>query len=444
MELSNEVMFLGIKFRRGVLKSNAIILFLMCFFAMLMNVSSVMLMPVYLQEIIDISRQHMGKINASLSVITELIIICFVGAVGVLSDKTGRKPLLVAGFFAAGVLTLFFGSSHIIADFTGVKEPLVFVFIFRSLIGLSLLFVWPQVQSLLTDYTYIAGRGKAMAIMGFMYTLASLFAFLFLARLPRIIGLYNVFVVIMAIAILASIVSRTGLVDLADKGKKENVKWKEVFKLLKKSLCLKITFSASFAARADIVILTMFIMIWVSKVAREFGRTPLEAVAEGGITIAMANFIGLICYPLWGYLAEKWGRLYVLVIGLFFAGLGYTLIGFVSNPFSIWMKACIAIFALGVNGSGVGASTLTADIAPRNLIGSVLGGYHTAAAIGIMFFVQIGGFLFDHLGHSWPFILTGIADLLVMLFVLVTWKKAYSEEKTLKKIKRQAIQMQSS
>jgi hypothetical protein len=40
--------------------------------------------------------------------------------------------------------------------------------------------------------------------------------------------------------------------------------------------------------------------------------------------------------------------------------------------------------------------------------------------------------------------LTGIADLLVMLFVLVTWKKAYSEEKTLKKIKRQAIQMQSS
>jgi hypothetical protein len=55
------------------------------------------------------------------------------------------------------------------------------------------------------------------------------------------------------------------------------------------------------------------------------------------------------------------------------------LIGFVSNPFSIWMKACVVIFALGVKGSGVGASTLTADIAPRNLIGFVLGGYHTAA-----------------------------------------------------------------
>ncbi len=432
METLRETKFLNISFREGISKANVITLFTMCFFAMLMNIAPTMLIPVYLQETINISRQHMGKINASLSVIVEIMIICFVGAVGVLSDKKGRRNLLVGGFFCGGVLSLFFGSSHIISDIIGIDTPFVLIYLFRSLLGLSLLFVWPQVQSLITDYTYVAGRGKAMAVMGFMYTSASLFSFLFLARLPKIIGLYSVFVIIMLLGIFASIMSRIGLVDLVDKKQKEKIQWKEVFSLLKKSPCLKITFSAAFASRADVVILAMFIMIWVSKEARHFGKTPFEAMAEGGITIALASIVGLICYPLWGYLVERIGRLKVLVIGMFFAGLGYTLIGFISNPFSIWMKVCIFIFALGVNGSGVGASTLTSDLAPRNLIGSLLGGYHTAAAIGIMFFLQTGGFLFDHFGHSSPFVLTGVADLAVVLFALITWKKSFREEQEIK------------
>lgn len=428
METSKETTFLSIRFREGISKTNVITLFVMCFFAMLMNIAPTMLIPAYLQETIYISRQNMGKVNASLSVIVEIMIICFVGTIGILSDRKGRRPLLVTGFFVAGVLSLFFGSSHIIADLTGFKTPIFFIYLFRSLLGFSLILVWPQVQSLITDYTYVEGRGKAMAIMGFMYTAASLFSFLILARLPKSVGLYNVFIIIMIIGILASIVSRIGLVDLVDKKKKEKVKWEKVFSLLKKSPCLKITFSAAFASRADVVILAMFTMIWVSKEARTFGKTPFEAMAEGGTTIALASVVGLLCYPLWGYLVERIGRLRVLVIGLSLAGLGYTLIGFISNPFSIWMKVCIFIFALGVNGSGVGSSTLTSDLAPRNLVGSLLGGYHTAAAIGIMFFLQTGGFLFDYLGHSSPFVLAGIADLAVVLYAIITWKKAFKEE----------------
>ncbi|RMF96321.1 MAG: MFS transporter [Candidatus Schekmanbacteria bacterium] len=433
--MEGEVSFLKIRFRQGIEKYNIIILFLMCFFAMLMNIAPTMLIPTYLQETIHISRQHLGKINASLSVIVEIMIICFVGAIGILSDKKGRRILLVGGFFTAGVFSLLFGSSHILSDLTGIENPIFFIYFFRTLLGLSLLFVWPQVQSLITDYTYVDGRGKAMAVMGFMYTSASLFSFLFLARLPQYIGLYNVFIIIMILGILASITSRIGLVDLINIEKHKKVDWKEVLKLLKKSPCLKITFSTAFASRADVVILAMFIMIWVNKEARAFGKTPFQAMAEGGITIALASIVGLLCYPLWGYLVERIGRLRVLVIGLTFAGLGYVLIGLISNPFSIWMKVCVFIFALGVNGSGVGASTLTSDLAPRNIIGSLLGGYHTAAAIGIMFFLQVGGFLFDYLGHSSPFVLTGIADLAVVLFALFTWKKAHKEEKGIRNSK---------
>ena len=428
METTKGTTCLGINLHEGVTRANFIMLSFIAFLCMTMNIIPTVLQPFFLQEVIGISRQHIGKINASLSVLVEITIVLLVGVIGILSDKIGRRGLLVAGFALTGLFLLCFGSSHIISDFIGVNQPLLMVYVFRFFIGFSMLLVWPQMQSLFTDYTYIMGRGKAMAVMGFMFTAGSLFCFSFIARLPKIIGLYNVFLLSMLIGIGASIISRAGLVELVDKREKEKVNWKEVFKILKESPCLKITFSAAFASRADVVILGMFTMIWAIKVAREFGRTPMAAMAEAGVIVAMAGAIGLLLYPLWGYLVEKIGKLKILALGLFFSGSGLTLMVFITDPFSIWMKLCVLIFALGVNGAGVGASTLTSNIAPRNIIGSVLGGYHTAAAIGIMFFVQAGGFLFDHLAHSMPFVLTGIADLLVVVFILITWKKAHAEE----------------
>ena len=429
MSSEKQTVVLGIPFRENVTKTNVVILFAMSFIGMFLNMLPVALQPLYLQEVIGISRQHLGKINASLSVIVEIMIILLVGAIGVFSDKVGRKKLLVTGLIFGGTFIVCFGSSHIVAEKLGIEQQLIPVYVFRTLIGFSLLFVWPQVQSLITDYTYTTGRGKAMALMGFMFVLAALFINSFVVRLPKSIGLQPVFLLTFAIGIVASIVSMFGLVDIIEVKKKEKVAWQQIFGIVKNSPCLRITFSAAFASRADVIILGMFTMVWVIKVAKEFGRTPMQAMAEGGLTIAMASIIGLLCYPAWGYLVEKWGRLKILILGLTLAGSGFMLLFFVNNPFSIWMKLCIIIFALGVNGAGVGASTLTSDIAPRNLIGSLLGGYHTAAALGIMFFLQAGGFLFDHMGHSMPYVLNGAANLLVVIYALITWKKASAEEK---------------
>ncbi|RMF96320.1 MAG: MFS transporter [Candidatus Schekmanbacteria bacterium] len=404
----------------------------MCFFAMLMNISPTLFTPTYLQEIIKINKENAGAINASLSVIVEVTIICFIGSVGLLSDKKGRKPLLVAGFFLTGIFTLLYGSSHIISGYIGLSKPIFLVYFFRFLLGASLLFVWPQVQNMLTDYTYVEGRGKAMAILGFMFTFASLFCFIVIAQLPKIIGLYNVFILIAVIGILSSIVSSKTLVDMVQVKEREKIQWKRVLKIFKKSSCLKITYAVAFAARSDSIILATFVMVWVNKVAAEYGKTPFEAMAQGGITVGIASIIGLLLYPLWGYLADKVGRLQILLFGAFFSGLGYVLIFFIDNPFSIWMKICVILFGIGFNGCSVGATTLTSDVAPRDMIGSVLGGYHTIAAMGIIFFLQIGGFLFDKISHSSPFVLTGTADLVVAFLILILWKKAVKEQEMLK------------
>jgi len=402
------------------------------FLGHLINISSTLFTPIYLQEVIKIDKQNAGVINGSLSVVVEITIICLIGIVGVLSDKKGRKPLLIAGFFLSGIFTLLYGSSHIISMYLGLSKPIIFVYIFRFLLGASLLFVWPQVQSMLTDYTFVQGRGKAMAVLGFMFTFASLFSFIVIAQLPKFLGLNNVFILLMIIGILSSIICRIKLVDIVHKEEKEKVQWKEVFKILKKSACLKISYFVAFTARSDSIILATFVMVWVNKVAAEFGKTPLEATAEGGMIIGLASIIGMCLYPLWGYLIDKIGRLQVLLFGLIFSGTGYVLTMFVDNPFSIGMKVCAVIFGIGFNGCSVAATTITSDVAPRNLIGSVLGGYHTVAAIGIVVFLQAGGILFDRFAHYSPFVLTGLADLLAAFFILGLWKKAIKEQKMLK------------
>ena len=136
-------------------------------------------------------------------------------------------------------------------------------------------------------------------------------------------------------------------------------------------------------------------------------------------------------YPLWGYLADKVGRLQILLFGLIFSGTGYVLTIFIDNPFSLGMKVCAVIFGIGFNACSVAATTITSDVAPRNLIGSVLGGYHTVAAVGIVVFLQTGGILFDRIAHCSPFVLTGSADLFAAIFIMSLWKNAIKEQKAL-------------
>lgn len=432
MNSNKTLSFLGIDIREGIKRYNLYILFFLALMVMIMNILPVAILPLFLQEVIGISKRHFGKITSSLSVMVEITILLFVGIVGAISDKTGRRILLFLGLIFSGFFFLFLGSSGTLGESLGINR-LVLVYISRFLLGSSLLFAWPQIQALLTDYTYVKGRGKAMAAIGFMFTAASVIVFSFLVRLPKTIGIFNVFILAFMICLAAAAVTRIGITDVVEKSKRRGVEWRKLLSHVKKSPGLRLTYAAAFASRADVIILAMFIMIWVVKVAKDFGKTPFQAAADGGIVIVISSGLGLLMYPVWGMIVEKWGRLLTLAMGLAFSGLAYILIGFIENPFSWELKLCIVLFSLGIHAAGVGASTLTADLAPRDMIGSVLGGYHTFAAIGTIVFLQVGGFLFDHVGHAFPFVFTGIADLAVFLFALASWKRVAAEEASTKK-----------
>jgi DHA1 family tetracycline resistance protein-like MFS transporter len=75
------------------------------------------------------------------------------------------------------------------------------------------------------------------------------------------------------------------------------------------------------------------------------------------------------------------------------------------------------LVAFGIAGSIAGANTMATDVSPKALVGSILGGLNTMQPIGMLFFLQIGGYLFDVLGPGWAFGLKGVANLVLAIWL---------------------------
>jgi hypothetical protein len=68
-------------------------------------------------------------------------------------------------------------------------------------------------------------------------------------------------------------------------------------------------------------------------------------------------------------------------------------------------------------GSIAGANTLAADNSPPGMVGSILGGLNTMQPVGVLFFLGLGGYLFDAFGPGWAFGLKGAASLMLGIWV---------------------------
>ena len=79
----------------------------------------------------------------------------------------------------------------------------------------------------------------------------------------------------------------------------------------------------------------------------------------------------------------------------------------------------ILFAGFGMSGSSVGANTLAADASPKGMLGTVLGGLNTMQPIGVLFFVTVGGILFDRLGPGWAFGLKGGATLILGIWMFM-------------------------
>jgi DHA1 family multidrug resistance protein-like MFS transporter len=141
-----------------------------------------------------------------------------------------------------------------------------------------------------------------------------------------------------------------------------------------------------------------------------------QALWAGGVNAAGAAAMALTA-PLWGILADRYGRKPMLLRGLFGGAIVVALMGFATAP---WQLIALRIAEGTLTGTVAAATALIATSAPKPRLGYALGMVQTAVFAGAAGGPLLGGIAYDSLGPRGTFLLAGAmlgtGGLIVALF----------------------------
>jgi DHA1 family tetracycline resistance protein-like MFS transporter len=448
--------FAGIEIPSGLTKGNFFFLYLNTLIIGMLVIIPNIIQPAFLKEVIQVSDDVFGSTNAFLQNISQVATLAFVGIVGVLSDRIGRKILTTIGFSVLVVFYYLLGISRDIAAFLHVPEGLasdICAFIsfapsraadfadfapallvaygIRLILGIGMILCYPQFITMVSDYTYQKDRGKGMALNGIMMGLASIIIFAFIAPLGEVIGLSGLFALTSAMAIAGVVFTWFFLKERRSESKGEDKKSVlDIMKLVVKSPSLKASYLCSLISRPDMSITSLFVIVWAVQAGAQLQMSSETATQAGAKPMIVMSIAAFIAMPLVGMMLDRWGRIQTVILTLLMGGIGLVLLGVSSSPFSVLTLGAVALIGTGFAGAVTGANTLATDASPKHLVGSVLGGLNTMMPIGVIFFQQLGGYLFDVLGPSWIFGIKGVVNILLAVWLFITRKKIYAEMKS--------------
>ncbi|MBF0144751.1 MAG: MFS transporter [Magnetococcales bacterium] len=373
--------------------------------------------PLFLKGL-GLERDNAGFINANIQVITELVDLLFVGYLGYLSDRFGRIPIMYYGFVLSAITAALTPFCLELGLLVGINGVAVF-YGARILMSIGSTAVWPQLGTLTGDYSTREDRPMLLAKVGFMTAFGATLVYAVFMQLPKYIGLTLVMMIPAVTAVAGAWLTRHFLVEKAPLSREKTFPFKQVMALLRQEKELRLSFMAAFSSRNDMVIIGLFLMTWFiyfADLLPEVGHA--RAAARAGMVIGFIGLIILLSLPFWGWLIHNFGRVESLTLGMVLSGVGFTGMGLIMNPLSGWTYLPALFVGLGQAGCLLAPQTLALDLSPEDTRGSVMGAFNTVGCIGIIFFIQIGGFLFDMISPTAPFIFTGLANFMIMAYGL--------------------------
>lgn len=453
--------FAGITVAPDLKKSNYLFLYLNTLIMGMLMVMPAIVQPAFLQDIVQVSPKYFGFINGFLQNMSQIATLVFVGIVGALSDKTGRKILAIIGFVVVGVFYYLFGHSVEIAavlnispefaakicallnfapsraaEFTAFAPGLLMGYILRLILGIGMILVYPQFITMVADYTTTEkDRAKGMAFNGMMMGLASIIIFAAVAPIGKKTGVGGLFVFAAIMAFFGMIGTLLFLKERLPETQQEEDKksFKDTFNVVVKSPSILSSCLCSLISRADIAVMATFIIAWSVLQADVLQITSEAATKKGAVPMIIMSVVTFLAFPVVAILLNKLGRLKTIILTLFCGGAGFLMVASASSPFSGIVSFAVIPIGFCIAGSIAGANTLATDVSPKAMVGAVLGWLNTAQPIGMLLFLQVGGYLFDVLGPGWAFGLKGGADILLALWLILVSRKINAELDSRKK-----------
>ncbi|CBJ80777.1 putative transport protein (MFS family) [Xenorhabdus bovienii SS-2004] len=303
---------------------------------------------------------------------------------GLLSDKIGRKPLIIGGLliFVLGSIT------------AALSDSIWGIIIGRALQGAGA--ISAAIMALLSDLTREQNRTKAMAFIGISFGITFAFAIVIGPIITHQIGLNGLFG---AIAILAScgILITLFAVPPAHKhilNRESGIARGSFRRVLSDSQLLKLNFGI---LSLHTLLMSSFIALPLIMEKADF---PPQQHWKVYLITTLISFIAVLPFIIYAEKKRRMKQVFLLCIGLLF--IAELILWSVSSH--LWgIFAGIQIFFLAFNIMEAILPSLISKEAPAGYKGTAMGIYSTSQFLGVALGGFLGGMLYELQGASLVF-----------------------------------------
>jgi MFS family permease len=378
------------------------------------------LQPYLLEVNIGVPVEQRGSVSGDLQFWQEIITLMCVGLFGAWSDRVGRRVVYITGF----LITALAYAAYPFANDVGQ------LLIYRLIYAVGIAALGGMLATVLADYPVDADRGKLTGISFFLNAVGALLFFAVLTRLPSFYQGFGAteteagrfaYLTIAAVCVVSALI----MIGLKP-GRPDQVAERLPLRTLMtqgiaagRQPRIALAYAASFAARADLVIVALFLSLWVQTAAIADGATAAEASSRQGALFGIVQGSAMLWAPIFGWMADKVNRVTLVIIATVLSVAGYGWMGFTPDP-AMGGAAFGAAAMLGIGqASGILASqVLIAQEAPSAIRGAVIGMVGFFGAFGILAISKIGGYTFDEWRPGSPFIIMAGANVLLLAFAI--------------------------
>jgi MFS family permease len=140
-----------------------------------------------------------------------------------------------------------------------------------------------------------------------------------------------------------------------------------------------------------------------------------DALKAGTLMFVSAQVAALVWAPILGPLLDRLDRVTALTICMLLAAIGNLSLLMLADPLAGYAIVFFILLGIGQVSVFLSAQSLIGQEAPAQKRGSVLGAFNLSGAVGILLVTWIGGYLFDAIHPSAPFVVVGSINVLLML-----------------------------
>jgi MFS family permease len=377
--------------------------------------------PFVLNAQLGVPLAQQGQFSANLVAWTELTQLLTLTLFGTLADRIGRRPIYALGFLLMGVGYALYPFATDAVELTA----------YRVVFALGISASTCMLGTLLGDYPQAAARGRLVAMVGVANGLGIVTFVVLLGKLPDVLVRRGVepllagrltLSLVALLAAVSALVAAVGLKPGLPGKPEERPGMGELAQAGLKALRnprIALAYSAAFVARGDLVITGTFTNLWGQSAAVAQGLSAAEAVDRGRVPFIVAQAAALLWAGAVYFIIDRFHRVSGLAICMALAAAGTFSMYLVGDPL---LKSSLPLFALlgaGEISAFFGAQVLVGHEAPVGQRGSIVAFFNFCGAIGILVTSKLGGWLFDHVSPSAPFVMVGFLNVAVLLAALV-------------------------